>query len=376
MNDLEMLIRQAAARETLSSEEHERMRALLADYAAFKPRRDGARVHVLGLLLPRYARPVIASVAALAILSAGTGGVALAAEGTLPGDALYPVKVDVTEPIVGALTESGSASASWHMQIAERRLSEATALAHEGRLTHATSALLAKRIVDASRIADAELTAADPAAQAVASTSFTTRLSAYDALLSYASLSGSSTDEVHAAIRTAIGNWEPGISASTTATTSELAGNRKGAAHKRAAALESAAKAEILRAETSVASAKSVLGATTSAGADDALSKAGSLIEEGQSALEAGDDDAANRAFRASIDAATRLDVFTQAAASLRVNPFTDATTTASTTLDEATSSEGAAVLEGAIRAGGAFREHRESRSGHNSGTELDIESP
>jgi len=71
---------------------------------------------------------------ALALLTTG-GALAYAAEGTVPGDLLYPVKIHVTEPIVGALAITPAAKAQWDATKAVRRINEAEILANQNKLT-------------------------------------------------------------------------------------------------------------------------------------------------------------------------------------------------------------------------------------------------
>jgi hypothetical protein len=80
---------------------------------------------------------------AFAVVLVITGGTAYAAEGALPGDLLYSVKVDVNEPVTGALAFTPEAKAAWHTQVAETRLAEAEALAEKGTLDATTSNALA-----------------------------------------------------------------------------------------------------------------------------------------------------------------------------------------------------------------------------------------
>src|SRR3989344_5060788 len=78
----------------------------------------------------------------IAILIALGGGVSFAAEKALPGDALYPVKVNVTEQVRGFATLDARAKVEWEATLAERRLKEAEDLAAEGKLDSETRARL------------------------------------------------------------------------------------------------------------------------------------------------------------------------------------------------------------------------------------------
>ncbi len=67
------------------------------------------------------------------MLSAG-GGVAFAAEGAVPGDTLYPIKVHVDEKVAGAFAISENAKANFETQLASERLEEVATLAERGKL--------------------------------------------------------------------------------------------------------------------------------------------------------------------------------------------------------------------------------------------------
>lgn len=73
--------------------------------------------------------------ATLALLLIGGTGTAFAAQGALPGEPLYGVKVNIEEPIAGAFVRSPQAQANWNAELASRRLSEAEQLAVRNKLT-------------------------------------------------------------------------------------------------------------------------------------------------------------------------------------------------------------------------------------------------
>lgn len=81
--------------------------------------------------------PIFASLVIAIMLG---GGVSFAAENSLPGDTLYPVKVDVNEEVRGAFTFGAEAKAEWETRLAERRLEEAEQLTSEGRMNAETQA--------------------------------------------------------------------------------------------------------------------------------------------------------------------------------------------------------------------------------------------
>src|SRR3989344_877589 len=61
-------------------------------------------------------------------------GTSFAAEHALPGDVLYPVKIEFNEQVRGLVSFSNEARAEWDVWRAERRLEEATELAVHGEL--------------------------------------------------------------------------------------------------------------------------------------------------------------------------------------------------------------------------------------------------
>ena len=86
-----------------------------------------------GIRLYNQRSPKITLIKAMPILLAlaltFTGGTALAANGSLPGDLLYPVKVNFNEKVRGALAFSGEAEATFQSEMAARRLEELQRLA-------------------------------------------------------------------------------------------------------------------------------------------------------------------------------------------------------------------------------------------------------
>ena len=67
------------------------------------------------------------------------GGTAYAAEGSLPGDALYPIKIHVNEQVETALALSPKAKVAVNTKLAQRRIAEVEVLAARGVLDEATA---------------------------------------------------------------------------------------------------------------------------------------------------------------------------------------------------------------------------------------------
>ena len=126
---------------------------------------------------PRFAVPVL-----VLIIVVGGGGISYAAEGTLPGDLLYPVKITVNESVRGALAFSAASKAEWHATAAERRMVEVETLADRGALTPEVRSELEANFEDHAQeiegIVD-EAEVKDPVRAADIRTRFTSSLAAH-----------------------------------------------------------------------------------------------------------------------------------------------------------------------------------------------------
>lgn len=89
----------------------------------------------------------VASVAlGAALIVVLVGGVSFAAERSVPGNSLYPVKVGFSEEVRGWFAFGDEAKAVWEARRAERRLEEAEELAVAGSLSDETRGALAVRL--------------------------------------------------------------------------------------------------------------------------------------------------------------------------------------------------------------------------------------
>ncbi|MAZ30122.1 hypothetical protein CL655_02455 [bacterium] len=117
----------------------------------------------------------LASVATLVVLII----VPFAAEQTVPGDVLYPVKVRFNEEIRSSLALTPYQQVEWETKRVERRLAEARLLATEGKLTEAVEAEVAAAVkshTDAAQAGLAELRESDSEEAAIAELTFASAL--------------------------------------------------------------------------------------------------------------------------------------------------------------------------------------------------------
>lgn len=128
---------------------------------------------------------VLAPLAVVLVVFAGAG-TAAAAQGALPGDTLYAVKVSVNEAVEVALATTPVAKAQVQAKLAQRRVEEAEVLAAQGALTSDTSERLAASFETHAQAA-ADLTddvaELDPDAGAALKANLDSSLAAHGAIL-------------------------------------------------------------------------------------------------------------------------------------------------------------------------------------------------
>lgn len=125
--------------------------------------------------------------AALVVLVSMLGGTAYAANDALPGQPLYQVKLNLTEPVQTALIPSVQGKAAWHAILAERRLEEATDLAVAGKLDASTQGTItdnfAQHVQDSSAAATQLQEQGDVTAALSARSDLEARITAHEDIL-------------------------------------------------------------------------------------------------------------------------------------------------------------------------------------------------
>ncbi len=133
--------------------------------------------------------------------------VPIVAERSVPGDVLYPVKVQFNEEVRSSLSLSPYQKVEWETERLERRISEARLLASEGKLTEAVQAEVAKAVKGHSDAAQAEIaaiTASDSDEGALAGITFNAALEVQSEVLERDSENGVGNDGLSLVVDEAI----------------------------------------------------------------------------------------------------------------------------------------------------------------------------
>jgi len=142
---------------SLTERERLDMRSRLESYIDFHtpvnaPHR-GAVMHAPRSFFTGHFRWMQGVAAFVLVIVVGTS-TSFAAEKSIPGDALYAIKVSINEPVRVALAVSPKSKATVATELVQRRLEEATQLAVEKKLTHEDSVSLAARIQTSVRASE------------------------------------------------------------------------------------------------------------------------------------------------------------------------------------------------------------------------------
>jgi hypothetical protein len=316
-HDFESILKKTVSELSLTDAERSHMRYVLREYAAF--RRAELKPEHASLLAQFRAlvtsRPLALALSAFLVVGVTGAGAAQAADGALPGDPLYSLKVGVVEPLRLSLASAGTKH-SLERTFAERRLTEAAELANLDRLSPATEATLAAHFTYYSTraLARAQETASSSPTAEVTAEDFSARLSAYDTVL--ARIETRRGKDTAKALRTAI-HQATLVAASST-------DPKENDEESAASSLQFAAEDAFDRSTIVVTSLKSSVPTSTSAHAAKVLEDADELRNQGAKFLKERDTKAASKAFKASLRASTRANILTHAAANFNIDAFDD----------------------------------------------------
>lgn len=140
---------EALKNESLSQSERVLLRNRLKDFMHEHPLRAPMHIRIQEAFISMTSmrsvsmRMVPAVLSLVLVLGIGTS---YAAQASLPGDALYPIKIHFNESVQGAVALSDTAQASWNAEKLERRLTEAEQLVAKSALTPEAQATLKTQI--------------------------------------------------------------------------------------------------------------------------------------------------------------------------------------------------------------------------------------
>lgn len=282
-------------------------------------------------------RMMVPAFALVLVIGVGTS---YAAEGALPGDALYPVKVLFNEPLGEVFQRSDSAKAEWESRLVSRRLEEAEALLAKGELTPiAQEELQASIAVSAAEFnaSVAKLAAIDDVAVARAQSKFEASLAGHEEVLMALSNARAAKSQSIAPILASISVHKQALASGRANAEAKVAARDGATVRTIAATTRQSAKTAIADVQT----------AFTGRGAPSASARisnaiAQNSVNEGDSQYEQGNYAKAFMAFHAATREAGSAQVQVEAQmllSSLAPDAATtSATSTASTTITTATS--------------------------------------
>lgn len=219
------------------------------------------------------------------------GGASVAAERALPGNFLYPVKIDVNEKVVDWLAVGAHADAAWQARLAERRLEEAEKLASEGKMNADVKARIEANFKEHAdrveqRIEDFKAKS-DFNAQADIASNFEVSLRAHEAILQKFSAENVDLGDVLSSLRAKV-TAEAGKAEEDRADSDEKISAQSGPDVQSAAEGKmNAAQNKIDEVKKFIASMKEKLGAGAVANAEMSLQDADKIMIEGKAKLDA-----------------------------------------------------------------------------------------
>lgn len=340
-------LKKTAAEVRLTAREKDAMhRALRAAMGAPEP--SAPTLSPYFFFSTRFATPV----AFILVLALG-GGTAYAAQGALPGDALYPVKLALNERVESALAISDEAKADVEARFAARRAEEAETLAARGTLSEEVRTELEFAVVahvEKARALAARLDTKKPGLAEALSARLSSSLAAHDRILAYvgeksehadskenarvfaAHLSRTSADTEEHDVEVASVMAPESVPAPETMTVTMMAelvedaktgmeqvravpvvDDAPNAREAAALRVEERAELELEKARASFESVRHSLDESATGRIEERFTAAGNLLTAASSSRAAGDYGAALGSFKKVLDIAIRISAFIRA---------------------------------------------------------------
>ena len=150
----------------MSSAERRNVRERLISYMEYHPLTEVSKKSTHDIAKTNWKKFVQANVLNYRFRVVGTvfavvliAGIPFAAEQSLPGDTLYPVKVRLNENLRSQLSLTPYQKVAWDTRVVERRIAEARLLASEGKLTQEAQETIEEGVRKHTKAAQKELAA-------------------------------------------------------------------------------------------------------------------------------------------------------------------------------------------------------------------------
>ncbi len=272
----------------LQRNEHAALRAELIAFLASHPAPAG---HTFAKMMQRFALHKSLMIGSLVLLVAISGtGMSYAAERSLPGTILYPLKIDVLEPLRGAVAVTPEAKVQWEVTKVSRRLSEAEQMLEQGSLNDDISTDLAEQVQDHSTAITESITSlqADDklAAAADVTTAFTSTLQTHHSLLTQLAAK-QDDDHQPTQLITTIELQTEDLNDDGNTIADEVASSTNDISHTAATDMQADAAAKIAQLHTLFAAGLSSFDASTQSQITEYLGQLDALMAQGQASLDA-----------------------------------------------------------------------------------------
>ncbi|MDE2078997.1 MAG: hypothetical protein KGI73_01275 [Patescibacteria group bacterium] len=402
MKDVENILVSLKSRVALTGEERTALRArvqkaMQARAVTFTPAtrplsREESGKGQLSALFERFITGLannyrMTALAIALILALSGGGAAYAAQGALPGDVLYPVKINLDENIQQALAFSDQAKANVNASLAAERLKEAATLAAEGNLSTSTADTLQQNLDQHLSQVSAHLAklSAEGNAAAIANVNahVESDLSAYASALATLQTNakvGTTTRDSVAMFVSGLKSREADAAASTTAAFDALDNATTTVSAQDLASAHDSAAADLTQAENAFANASSTLSVGAQQSISAHIKNAGEQLTNGESQAAEGHAVAAfalyQNSMRSSLSAFDEVNAGMTVQSTLRISGNEDESENEATSSNEtehgnehgngsaATSSEGNGHGEGENGSHGSSGSSSESEHG------------